>query len=64
MPEDGCIRPRHVLEEYTQDKYKNKNVAFTTVITLIYRRLMVMQQDAEIQQLYQLLKLHCIVLYL
>jgi hypothetical protein len=48
-PEDGRVRPKHVVEEYTQDKYKNKNVAFTTVITFMYRRLMAMQQDAEIQ---------------
>jgi hypothetical protein len=43
------VRPKLVVEEYTQDKYENKNVAFRTVITLIYRRLLVMQQDAEIQ---------------
>jgi hypothetical protein len=49
MPEDGHMRLKHIVEEYTQDKYKNKNVAFRAVITLIYRRLMVMQQDAEIQ---------------
>jgi hypothetical protein len=32
-PEDGCMRLKCVVEEYTQDKYKNKNVAFRTVIT-------------------------------
>jgi hypothetical protein len=48
-PEDGSVRPKHVAEEYTQDKYKNKNEAFRTVIPLIYRRLMVIQQDADIQ---------------
>jgi hypothetical protein len=49
MPEDGRVRPKHVVEEYTQDKYKNRNVAFRTVITHKYIRLIVMQQDAEIQ---------------
>jgi hypothetical protein len=47
-PEDGRLRPKHVIEEYTQDKYENKNVAFRAVITLIYRSIMVMQQDADI----------------
>jgi hypothetical protein len=37
-PEDGDVRPKHVVEEYTQDKYNNKNVAFRTVVTLVYRR--------------------------
>jgi hypothetical protein len=46
--EDGGVRPKHDVKEYTQDKHKNKNVAFRTVITLIYRRLIVMQEDAEI----------------
>jgi hypothetical protein len=49
MPEDGRVKTKHVIEEYTQDKYKNKNVAFRMVITLIYRRLIIMEQDAEIQ---------------
>jgi hypothetical protein len=44
-PEDCRVRPKHVVEEYTQEKY----VAFSTVITLIYRRITVIQQDAEIQ---------------
>jgi hypothetical protein len=48
-PEDGRVRPKHGVEEYTQDKYMNKDVTFTTAITLTYRRLMVMQQGAEIQ---------------
>jgi hypothetical protein len=39
-PEDGCVRPKHVVEEYTQDKYKNKTVAFRAVITFIYRSVM------------------------
>jgi hypothetical protein len=32
-PEDGRVRPKQVVEEYMQDKYKNKNVAFRAVIT-------------------------------
>jgi hypothetical protein len=46
-PEDGRMRPKHVVEEYTQ--HKMKNVVFQTMITLKYRRLMVTKQDAEIQ---------------
>jgi hypothetical protein len=46
--EDGHVRPKHVVEEYTQDRYVNKNFAFRTMMTLIYRILVVMQQDAEI----------------
>jgi hypothetical protein len=42
MPEDGRMRLKHVVEKYTQDKYESKNVAFRTVITLIYRGLIVM----------------------
>jgi hypothetical protein len=48
-PEVGRVRPKHVVEEYTQDKYENKNVAFRTMITLTYRILIVTQQDAGIQ---------------
>jgi hypothetical protein len=47
-PEDGRVRPKHVVAEYTQEKYRNKNVAGRAVITRIYRRLIVMQEDAEI----------------
>jgi hypothetical protein len=35
MPEDGHMRPKHIVEEYMQD------VAFRMVVTLMYRRLMV-----------------------
>jgi hypothetical protein len=53
-PEDGHVRPKHV-EEYTQDKCKNKNVVFRTVIRLMYTRLMAMQQGAEIHYELQFL---------
>jgi hypothetical protein len=36
MPEDGRVRPKHVAEKYTKDKYKNKNAGFRTVMTPIY----------------------------
>jgi hypothetical protein len=39
-PENGRVRPKHVAEEYTQVKYKDKNVAFRTVIELVYRILL------------------------
>jgi hypothetical protein len=48
-PEDGRVRLKHIVEEYTQDKYNNKKDAFRAVITLIYRSLIVMQQGAEIE---------------
>jgi hypothetical protein len=32
------VRPKHV-EEYTRDKYKNKDVAFGAVVTLLYKGL-------------------------
>jgi hypothetical protein len=38
MPEDGRVRTKHVVEDYTQDKYENENVACKTVITRIYKR--------------------------
>jgi hypothetical protein len=38
-PQDGRMRPKHVVEEYVENKYMNKNIAFGKVIRLIYRRL-------------------------
>jgi hypothetical protein len=47
MPENGPMRPKHVAEEYKQDEYKNKNVAFRMVITLIHRRLALVSLKGE-----------------
>jgi hypothetical protein len=49
MPEDGRVRSKHIVEEYIRDKYENKNMGFRTMITLMHRRLIVIQQDPEIQ---------------
>jgi hypothetical protein len=31
-PEDGRLRPKHVVDEYTQDKYKNNKKLWEELI--------------------------------